>query len=162
MDVKKWACIISLAFFVQLSWAQTSNQGAIVGTVTDPSGAVIVKVQVTATNLDTGISSVTNTNSVGDYNFSFLVQGRYSMTAKANGFSTAQITDITLTVGQLLRNNITMRVGSPTEEVTVSAVTTPLNVDTGSRGEVIGSAAIENMPLNGREWIQLATLIPGA
>src|SRR5690242_14302296 len=65
---------------------QTSRQGAIAGTVTDPSGAVIPSVQLTATNLDQGVTTAATANHFGEYRFNYLVPGRYQIAAKADGF----------------------------------------------------------------------------
>ncbi len=162
MKVRNLLVVSSWLFAVQLCWAQTSNQGAIVGEVTDPSGAVMTGVQVTAKNLDTGVSHKATTNQVGEYRVNFLVPGKYVVIAKVDGFQTTQIVGVSVLVGELLRADVKMKVGGRNEQVVVSAAEAPLNVDSPSRGGVIGSEAIGNLPLNGREWIQLAALIPGA
>jgi hypothetical protein len=154
--------LLVIALSAALAWAQTSNQGAIAGTITDASGAVIPGAHLTATNRDTGVRSQSVSNQVGEYRFTFLVPGKYQVTAKAGGFQTTQATDLDVTVGQLLRANLQLHVATASEQVTVTDIGTPLNVDSGARSEVIESEAIKNLPLNGREWIQLTTLVPGA
>jgi hypothetical protein len=162
MGMKKLSILLSLLLAVQVCLGQTSNQGAITGTISDPSGAVVPGVTVVGTNVETGVTRTVRTNNEGIYKLNFLLPGRYKISAKAKGFQEGVVNGLTVTVGQLLRTDVQMKVGSPTQQVVVSATAAALNVDTPSRGEVIGSEAIQNLPLNGREWIQLATLIPGA
>ena len=151
-----------LLFAVQVCYGQTSNQGAMVGTVTDPSGAVIPAAKIVATNVDTGLSRTVLTNGEGTYRVNFILPGTYKIVARASGFRETIVNDLTVTVGQLLRADVQLKLGEATQQVVVDATATPLNVDTPARGEVIGSEAIQNLPLNGREWIQLSTLVPGA
>jgi hypothetical protein len=140
---------------------QTTNQGAMVGTVADPSGAVIPAATITATNVDTGVSIDAVSNNVGEYRISFLAPGQYTITAKAKGFRTTQLEGVTLTVGQLLRFDLHLTLGASSEQVMVTASSAAINLDTPARGDAITSVAISNLPLNGREWIQLATIVPG-
>jgi Carboxypeptidase regulatory-like domain len=153
---------IVVLLFASVASGQTSNQGAISGTVKDQSGAVIPGVIVEAANVDTGVVHSTTSNSAGSYRISFLPPGSYTVSANCKGFRTTQVKGLTVTVGQLLIVDLSMVVGSATEEVNVSATATPLNLETASRGDVIDRQAILNLPLNGREWIQLSGLVPGA
>jgi hypothetical protein len=162
MNRRRLAILCGLLLTLPACFGQTSNQGAIVGTVVDPSGALIPQARITATNLDTGVSRTVKTTGAGDYQINFLIPGRYKVVAQAKGFRETVVNDVNITVGQLLRTDVKMKMGIATDQVVVDATAAPLNVDTGSRGEVIGSEAIKNLPLNGREWIQLATLVPGA
>ena len=162
MRARQFIVVFLMVLAAQLCFGQTSNQGAIVGTVLDSSGAVIPNAEITVTNVDTGVSQHATSNATGNYRFSFLVPGNYKLSAKSAGFKTKLVTNVTVTVGQLLREDMTLDVGAASEETTVSATEAPIDLDTPARGQVIGSKAIENLPLNGREWIQLAALVPGA
>lgn len=152
--------VSSLMF--QLCWAQSTNQGAIVGTITDENGAVVRGVRIIVTNVDTKLVRNTVSNDRGDYRIDFLPPGRYSLTAERAGFKKVEITDLNIEVGQLRRIDITLPVGQLTEEVTVSSEGAPINTETAAIGAVIDSRMIQNLPLNGREFIQLAALVPGA
>jgi outer membrane receptor protein involved in Fe transport len=147
----------------QTCWAQSSNQGALIGTITDEKGAIIPGVSLTLTNIDTGSVRNSQTNDQGDYRIDFLQPAKYRIVAELTGFKKSQTDDINLQVGQLLRIDLTLQVGAVSEAVTISSTdSASLNTETPVLGQVIGQAAIENMPLNGREFIQLAALVPGA
>lgn len=154
--------IIGVIVCVSVCLAQTTNQGAITGTVTDPSGAVIPRASVSIINVSTGVSTNVETNSAGIYRMSFLPPGSYDVVVQAKGFKETRVTGTTVTVGQIVHVDLRMLIGSSTEQVTVSA--TPISIDTttAARSAVITEHAIKNLPLNGREWIQLATIVPGA
>jgi len=142
--------------------AQTNSQGALVGTVTDPSGAVVPSVNVTATNLATGIQTQTTTGAEGDYRFSFLSPGNYTVTLEKDGFNKAEIHDIVVEVGTTIRSDLRLRVGQLNQEVVVGSSVATINTEDASLGDVIGSEAISHLPLNGREFLQLSALEPGA
>lgn len=146
----------------ELCWAQSTNQGAIVGTITDTDGRVVPGVKITVTKVDTGATRNTATTERGDYRIDFLPPGNYTLTAEHTGFKKADVTDITVQVGQVKRIDVTLSIGQVTEEVTVSSEAAPVNTETAAIGEVIDNKIIQNLPLNGREFIQLAALVPGA
>ena len=154
--------LVAIATSAEFLPAQISSQGTIYGTVTDPTGAVVLNAQVAATNVATGLTRETTTNADGDYRMDFLPPGNYRITVRQTGFETATLTDITLLIGQALRVNAQLKVGSPTQEVTVTAAVTPLNTLSASRGNVLENADIQRLPMNGREFLALATLVPGA
>ncbi len=104
--------------------AQTTS-GAIVGTVTDPSGAVIGGASITVTNVDTGISVKATTDSSGEYVVTPLSVGRYSVTVEATGFKRSVRTDITLNVQDRLRVDAKLEVGAVTDTVEVAAAAPP-------------------------------------
>jgi hypothetical protein len=132
------------------------------GTVTDPSGAVVPGATVTATNLATGITKVAVSASDGTFEFLQLsAPATYSVRAEAKGFKSFQATDITLGLDQIYVLNIAMELGAVTESVTVQA--SPSQVETTSMqlGRTLTSNAIIDLPLNGRNWIQLQQTLPG-
>jgi hypothetical protein len=142
-------------------WAQ-SNQGTIYGTITDNTRSVIPAVQLTIINEATGLAREGTSNGQGDYRLDFIPPGDYKLIIRHPGFETTTLTGITLLVGQALRVDARLNVGSINEEVSIEAGATPLNTLNASRGEVMATGAIQNMPLNGREFLALATLVPGA
>ena len=157
----------TLTFLVSLALAspalaQTSSTGAIVGTVTDSTGGVLIAAQVIAVDINTGLTREAVTSSRGDFRVDHLPPGKYQLVVKASGFRETTLTDINLLVGQALRLNPVLAVVTATAEASVSVMATPLNTVDASRGEVIQAEVIANMPLNGREFLALATLAPGS
>jgi len=140
--------------------AQTTS-GAIVGTVTDPSGAVIGGASITVTNVETGISVKATTDSSGEYVVTPLSVGRYSVTVEATGFKRSIRTDITLNVQDRLRVDAKLEVGAVTDTVEVAAAAPMLETDTSYLGEVVDSQRIVDLPLNGRFFTRLAVLTAG-
>jgi len=153
--------LLLLSLLAGLGWAQSNSQGAIVGTTTDQSGAVLPGVQITATSVATGIQNETTTGPLGDYRFSFLAPGQYSVTATHEGFARQAVT-ANVGVGTIVRTDFKMQVGATSQEVIVTDTAVAINTEDSSKGDVIGSEAISHLPLNGREFLQLAALEPGA
>ena len=140
--------------------AQTTT-GAITGTVTDPSGAAIPNVKVTATNTATNISNTTQSNDAGVYNFPFLLIGNYTVTAEAQGFKKVVLGPFTLEVGQIARVDPKMEVGALSESVEVRDIAPVLQTETTQTGAVLGSSKLTELPLNGRNFANLSLLVPG-
>lgn len=140
--------------------AQTST-ASVVGRVTDPTGALIPGVAITITNVDTNQSRQAQSNSAGDYTVPFLNPGNYRVDATFKGFRAFRLSNLTLQVDQAQRVDITMEVGSATESVTVSEAPPALNTDTGARGEVTTAQEIKELPLDGRNFNDLAYLTGG-
>jgi hypothetical protein len=141
--------------------AQTAT-GQITGTVKDPSGAVLPQVTVTAKNVDTGNTRDTTTTGSGDYSFTLLPVGTYSVSAEHRGFSKAEQSGIRLNVDQVQRIDLTLAVGSTTETVTVEASSLAVETETSSVGQVINERQVTQLPLNGRNFLQLLFLGAGA
>src|SRR6266853_5522881 len=164
---RKVCCALSVfvIWTITLPWAnRASAQGAgatLSGTVTDRSGAVIPRAQITVKNTATGTTRSSETNTAGFYTAPGLPPGNYAVSVTAPGFSTAVRTNITLTVGAQQVLDFTMQVGqvSQTVEVTEEAPTVDLASSTIS-GSVDQRSVVE-LPLNGRSWSDLATLQPG-
>jgi len=140
--------------------AQTTT-GSIVGTVSDPSGAVISGATVTITNIDTGIAIKTTTDSAGDYVVTPLQIGRYSVTVEAAGFKKSVRPDITVNVQDRVRADAALEVGAVTDTVEVAAAAPLLQTDTSYLGQVVESQRIVDLPLNGRYFSRLAVLTAG-
>ena len=109
--------------------AQTSNQGAIVGSVKDPNGLVVPSVTITITNIATGVSRNTVSDSEGNYRFDFLQPGTYRILAEANGFRRSEIPATTVNVSQVHREDFKLEVGSVSEEVVVTDDPPPGDLD---------------------------------
>ena len=134
----------------------------LLGTVTDPTGAVIPHASIAARNIATGLESKTTSSETGEYSIPMLAIGQYTVTAEAAGFRTSTITGLGLQVNQEARVDIRLTIGSASESIEVQATSPLLVTDDSSVGQVIENVAIANMPLNGRAFWQLAQLTPGA
>ena len=146
---------------VQYSSGQIGTT-AVSGVVTDPSGAAIVNATVTLVSEEQGYSRNTVTNSAGAYEFPDLHPGSYRITADAAGFKTQVVEGLVLYVGLPVVQNFTFQVGATSEEVTVTAAAPLLRQDSGEVGTVIEGKALTDIPLNGRNFLQLNLLSPGA
>ena len=165
---KQWFNLVSSSCLVILLltcgsdlWAQTTT-GTIVGRVIDPSGAVVAGVAVTVINEETGLRRSVSTNSQGDYTANLLPVGRYSVEAELSGFKKAKVSGIVLQVNQTVRIDQTMEVGEVTQTVEVTSEIPLVKTDRSDVGQVIESKQVVELPLNGRNFIQLAQLGTGA
>jgi hypothetical protein len=156
--------MFAVAFFVWLVssalWAQ--DTATLVGTVTDPSGAVIPKAHVIVSNPDKGFVRRLETDSVGAYAVAAVPIGDYSVSAEATGFQTLVRSRIHVEVGQIQRVDFQLTVGSASQEVTVAGNIPHVQTETAALSDVITGAQIQNLDLNGRNFTALALLVPGA
>jgi hypothetical protein len=152
-------CLLFLAS-VSPSFSQTFR-GSIAGTVVDPSGSVIGNVQLQAANPETGLRRVTTSTGAGEFSFLDLPPGLYEMTATQAGFETVKITGVTIEVGKVTTLKVTLRVASQSQTVEVAAAAVTVDSETSTINEVIPSKAVQDMPLNGRDFTQLVKLAPG-
>jgi hypothetical protein len=134
----------------------------VLGTVRDPSSAGIPKTTVTLTNQDTGVQLKTSTNEDGEYNFFNVKVGRYTLDFEHTGFSKTTTQDVAVEVNARQRVDVTLQVGVVTEAVQVSAVASALETDSSEQSQVISTAAITELPLNGRNYADLALLSANA
>ena len=153
--------VVYLSFLVVglciTSFAQ-KDTGAIAGTARDSSGAVVAGAQVTITDVDRGTNFITTTGQQGEYVASPLKIGRYSVTVEKQGFKKAVAGPITVDVQARPEINITLQVGSFNETVTVNTQGPQLETETSELGDVVTSKVVETLPLNGRNYAQLALL----
>ncbi len=141
-------------------WGQATT-GSIVGTVTDPTHAVLPQAEITVTNNSTGVASTTTSDASGHYEFLSLPAGTYTETVVHSGFDKTTLSGLSLSLYQQLTQNIAMKVGSETQSVTVEATPTLVDTTNASLGTVVGQTQILSMPLNLREVGSLALLVPG-
>ncbi len=160
--MRSFMLALVITFCTYFAIAQTQNQGALTGTVADSTGAFLAGANITATNVATGIKAKIKTDGNGSYRLSFLAPGNYNVTIEAPGFRKVTLQSVIVTVGTITNGNIKMEVGSANEEVTVSSSAPLLDTDNAERGDVLESQQIQHLPLNGREFLQLAALEPGA
>src|SRR5262249_9892519 len=146
---------------VSLSLAQTDG-ATLTGVVTDPSRSIVPGAKVSLQSAATGLEQVTLTNSAGVYTFSGLPVGQYTASIAATGFETLQIQKFTLEVGETRTMNATMRVGTVSSNGTGVEAAPDLNLSSAEMGGVIQGSQTNALPVNGRYWASLMTLIPGA
>ncbi len=137
------------------------DTATVLGSINDPSGAVVPAAKVTLVNTQTGVSVSQTADESGNYQFLNLRIGAYKVQAEKTGFKIATSEVFTLTVSARQRVNLTMQVGEVTETVTVSEAAALIETDSSDRGQVINRQAIVNLPLNGRAYADLALLSPG-
>lgn len=141
--------------------AQTTiSTGSIQGTVTDPSGAVVPGASVLITDRSTGQVITARTNSAGAYTSGALVPGNYAVKIEASGFKSTALT-ITVLVGNTANGNVKLEVGQTNEIVEVEAGTVQVNTEQPTVQGVLTANQIENLPVNGRNFLDLAQLEPG-
>jgi hypothetical protein len=141
--------------------AHGQDRGGIVGTVVDQNGAVVSGAKVTVTNVGTGQTRVLTSSSAGDFSVPNLSVGVYNLTAEQAGFKTALASDIKVDVQQTLRLDFTLQVGGANEKVTVTGTAPLLQTQDAEIGALVENKRVEELPLNGRNFTQLALLVPG-
>jgi hypothetical protein len=155
------ALVFALSIGVQPAFSQTTiSTGGIVGTVTDESGAIVPGARVSVIDKATGRQLSITTNSAGLYNSGPLTPGDYTVRIEATGFATAEI-NLTVQVTNTSNGNVALHVGSTTTTVEVQATGVQVNTDQATVQGVITTQQIENLPINGRNFLQLAQLEPG-
>ena len=137
-------------------------RGSIVGKVSDEKGAVVAGAEIALTNLGTNELKTASADENGDYVFPALLPGSYSLEVKRTGFRTLQIKRIELQVNQTARVDVSLPIGELKEVVETVASAVLLKTDTSEIGHVLTNKQIVELPLNGRDYLQLARLIPGA
>lgn len=138
-----------------------ADQGSITGIVQDNSGAVIPRASVALTSIDTGLVLKTKADTNGIYTFSPIKIGNYSISAEAPGFAVTRQENIHLNAQERLNVVLTLKPGSVSQSVTVSAAPPLLQTESGSVGQTMSTRTINNMPLNGRNAVYVAQLAPG-
>ncbi|QMV19400.1 TonB-dependent receptor [Granulicella sp. 5B5] len=147
------ACTTAMA---QLSTAD------IVGTVTDPTGALVPNAKVTLQNVDTHEQRNAVSNSTGDYLFTLLPVGRYIVTVHASGFKTSTVSNLAIEAGDRARADVHLATGGENDTVTVDATTPLLQADNATVSSTVTAKAVQDLPLNGRNFVQLVQIVPGA
>ena len=138
------------------------DRASLEGTVSDPSGGVIVGASVKVLAVETGLSEEQNTNSKGYYRFPGLAVGVYTVTTTSSGFKTKVVDDVILLVGQTRTLDVQLGVGAISEHVEVKASTGPADRSSAEAATVIDTEQIANLPNNGRDWASFTLLAPFA
>ncbi len=165
-NVMKFACRFLAVTALLLSLlavkpAAAQTAGVILGQVKDPSGAAIPNATVTLTSVETGASRSATSGEDGAYRFSAVDPGHYNVKVESQGFKTSTVTGLTLDVAQELVANVTLEVGTSTQEVTVTGEAPVVNTTSSSLGGLVSDQQISELPLNGRNYSDLALLQPG-
>ena len=141
-------------------WGQTT--GSFSGTVTDPAGAGVPDAKVTVKSSQIDLSRTTNSNAQGEYLVPLLPPGTYDFDVSAKGFQTYVRTNVILNVNQSERVDIQLVVGKIEQKVIVSGTETEVDTSTPTLSQVIDTREVNNLPLNGRNFLQLTVLVPGS
>jgi hypothetical protein len=152
-------CLLLLAGSVS-ALGQGAN-GSVLGVVTDSTGASVAGATVSITNNGTGAHQTTITGSTGQYQFPGLPSGSYKLQAIAKGFKSEVRPTIDLTVGAALAVNLSLQLGNITETIVVTDQAQQVETTSPTVSGLVGEHAIRELPLNGRDWLQLATLQAG-
>ncbi len=150
-----------LALMVCLSAAVLAQRGRLVGTVTDPSGAVVPGAVVRVINLGTGLAWNTASSAQGDYRLELLPPGLYRVEAAASNFAPARADAVRLAVNATQRVDLTLALAEQRQQAEVRSSARLVESDTSELGAVIGEGFLSSLPLNGRDFLQLAQLAPG-
>ena len=162
----RWQVLILFVVFaacvgVQPAFSQSSiSSGSIIGTVTDETGAIVPGAKVSIIDKATGHQMGLTTNSSGLYNSGPLTPGEYTVRVEASGFA-ATVTSLTVEVNNTSNGNVTLHVGATTTTVEVQATGVQVNTEQATVQGVITTTQIESLPINGRNFLQLAQLEPG-
>jgi len=151
----------AVLFFLLVGFAcAQSPAGAIAGVIRDPSGAAVVRARVKAKSVTTAFVRTAVTSEEGDYSFPALLAGEYEVSVGASGFQ-KMVRPVSVEAGATTTSDFALRVGDLSESVTVDGTTPQIRYDSHTVGGVVARSQIENLPLNGRSFLELAKLEPG-
>ncbi len=156
-----FAAMLAFVLGVPPACAQV-NTGDLLGTVTDSTGAVIQNASVTVTNLETEEARMAHTNASGEYIVSLLPAGRYSITVSSTTFKKSIQSELILSAGDRRRNDVVLISGENSQTVQVNTAPASLDSDSSSLSTVVTEKQVQELPLNGRNFVQLAQLSAGA
>jgi len=129
--------------------------------VSDPTGAVVANATVTITNVATGLARTATTSETGEYTAPELPNGTYRITVQAPNFMESVVDNVELHVSSTALVNVQLKIGSASEQVTVEANAIQVQTDSAQLGEVVLGQQVKDLPLNGRNFVQLTQLQPG-
>jgi len=147
--------VLALALFA------TGPTGTIVGTVSDPTGAVVPKARITVRNQETSAKREVETNEDGDYTVPLLPPAVYRVSVEKAGFRRSFYSDVSLDVDQTARVDFTLQIGMLSEEIAVTDTVPLVQTDTSTLGQVIDRRQVRELPLNERNFLSFALLVPG-
>jgi len=151
---------LMLVAFSSMTFAQST--ATLQGTVTDPSGAVVSGARVTVRNQATAFERTAQTDDAGNYQVASMPPGVYRVEAHAQGFGPQVVKDLTLEVSRIVVQNFQLKIGDVTQQVDVTADAQTVETATITVGQVINQKTVQEIPLNGRHFVDLGLLIPGS
>ena len=154
--MKRFLGVVAVMLSLAAPSVAQNSHGSISGLVTDPSGAVIPKAQVTVTDTDTGAVTHVKTNSAGSYSALELSPGAYKVTVEATGFKSEELDGLTVQTQQNATVNVKMSVGTTSETVDVSSSTSLLDTQDATTGQVLTTQEVQDLPNNGRSPLGFA------
>ena len=164
MSIRSWmqASLLLLCIGLLVGvHAQSATSGSITGTVRDPQGAAVPKAEVTVTEEKTGATRTVTATDDGFYNVTSLIPGIYSISTSPAGFKKTIQTGVELHVNENKTVNLDLQVGQVTETVTVTSESTPVELRSGEVSSLVTEKQVTELPLNGRNYAQLALMVPG-
>lgn len=164
MRKASWLSFLSMMLgWVSFATAQNAiSNGAISGSVSDPSGLSVPNAKVVAKSVGTGVERSTTTNSAGLYSFPSMGVGSYELVVSRDGFKTTQVRDVVVQVGQTTTQNVQLEVGALTQQVTVEGSSPLFQTTESSVSTVVDQKLIEELPLSGRRYTDFVLLTPNA
>src|SRR4051812_38864599 len=153
-------CLLLICFAAVRAFGQLITAD-IVGTVTDAAGAVLPNAKVTVLNTATSELRTAQTAGSGDFVVNLLPPGRYTVTVEAPAFKKS-VTNLTLVAGDRARTDVQLQVGDTSQTVEVMATTPALQTDSSTMRDTVAAQAVQDLPLNGRNFITLVATAPGA
>ncbi len=162
-NLRRFTPSLALAPLLLWGWSLLAQSTATLqGTVSDQSGAVVPNVKITVRNQATSVEQTTQTDSAGSYLVPALPVGTYRVEIRAEGFQSQVVTDLKLDVATTVTQDFQLKVGSVTQEVTITGAVPVIETTTMAVSKVIDQATVQEIPLNGRHFVDLGLLLPGS
>jgi hypothetical protein len=161
MVFRKTALLLPLLLLLASSFASAQSTATLSGTVTDPSGAVVPNARISIQDLSTGSDRISRSDSAGNYSVAALQPGNYSVTIEAPSFAAFKVASVTLLVDQNATVNARLTIVSSAEVINVQSTAPILEAEGTTVGQSIDEKTVQEMPLNGRHFLDLTNLVPG-
>src|SRR5262249_19298850 len=163
MNRSRFSCALAVILLLSstVSVFSQTYQGRILGTVTDVNGAAVRAAKIVITNVETGVQRTVESNDLGDYTAPNLAPGLYQMVVEASGFKKYERRDVRVEVAKDVRLDITLSAGSLSESITITNEPPPIETTNTTLGGTFSNKAINDLPLNGRDFQNLVVLRPG-
>ncbi len=159
LDITPFAILLALGLLATPAFGQNST---IQGQITDPQGAAVPGAKVTVIDIATGVTISVNSNQTGLYAVPDLLAGKYNVQVSSSGFGPAARNNVELDVAQTVQLDFALQLGHLAQTITVTEAGEVLNTQTTTVGQVVSNNQVNDLPLNGRNYLQLATLTPGS
>ena len=156
ISIRSWICLSLLVLAAMLSFAQVANNTSLVGTVTDASGQTVAGAKITAVNVATNEHYSATTGEDGSYTLTFVREGTYTITVERAGFARSVQQGIVVDINRTVRTDVSLKVGSVSEYVTVNAAAPAVSTDDATIAETLSTRSVVDLPLNGRDALKLA------